>query len=233
MNRDATPLSFPWFRALLDCASLALAFYGLRYDRSAAALLQRGDELVMRQMYETASVAYQMVVEKHSLSSSVPAAKDGLRAILPALSVGPQSARINMTWLESLTPSLDPYVVDQFPLTAMALATALFAFVLVTRVGRRRGWATLAILLGIVCAGGFVALLGSYGAIDVAMGRLGLELVDFQMLYPMVTVALVLAMVMTLCPVRARNGRPTTPAEREPSRPRQQPARDRLSLAAQ
>jgi len=173
------------------------------YERNAHRVLHRGQNLENRQRYETAMVAYQIVVEKFSLSYAVIKAKEGLLRIEPALQDSDLPERIGTTFLEEkLGSRFSPYVMYWLPFMAWPLCAGLLFLVFITRL-RRAGIAFLAILLMAMAGFGFAleltwyGLTSSHSLTDIAEGILRKSSMVFGLTYTFLIVTALMMLTAT------------------------------------
>jgi len=99
----------PWFRAILALAFVVGVFALLIYERAAHRIFAEGEVLRRDDRYQTAALAYQLVIEKYPLSSTVSKARLQLDAIAPALPESPADHHLHSRgWSSRSHQSLTP-----------------------------------------------------------------------------------------------------------------------------
>ena len=153
-------------RVILALLYLGLAITGSIYETNAHKLLSRAHDFEEKEKYQTAALAYMMVVEKFPLSFAVVEARTGLQRIEPAVQDSPLPDRLQRTMLEdALGERFNPYLMDWVPFLAWFVCGTLLIVVFFSRL-RRRGLAFLA-LLGLAAASfGSAIQLVWYGFIE-------------------------------------------------------------------
>ena len=159
---------FPWICVCMVCVYLGLGAALTVYEINAHRILSKGQHAEATQRYQTASLAYMMVIEKFPLSFGVIEAKTGLDRIEPALADSPLPDRLNTSWMErDWGEEFNPYFMDWLPFFASFACGTMLFLVFVTRI-RRGGMAFWAFLL--LCTSAFLAAiqLARYGWLDQA-----------------------------------------------------------------
>ncbi len=156
----------PWIRIVLVLIYLGLGVALSVYEANAHKILSKGQHAETSQRYQTAGLAYMMVIEKFPLSFAVVEAKTGLDRVEPALQEGSLPDRLNISHIErTFGEEFNPYFLDWLPFLASFACGGMLILIFLTRI-RRGGMAFFVFLL--ICATGFSAAvqLARYGWID-------------------------------------------------------------------
>ena len=154
---------FPLIRFVLVLIYIGLGVGLGIYEVNAKKLIDKASNLEQDQRYQTAAMAYMIVIEKFPLSFNVIEAMQGLEGVGPALLNDVLPDRLQYTFLEeSLGPQFNPYSMDWLPFAICAGSAVLLALVFLSRL-RRGGLAFLAFLLTAVAAMGATVQLVWYG----------------------------------------------------------------------
>ena len=152
-----------WLRVLLFLFYVALGIAWAVYECNSQKILARAERLEQNNKYQTAHVAYMMVVERFPASFGVLDARAGLQRVEPAVDDSELPRRLGETILEkALSERFDPYLMDWLPFLACLVCGALLILVLLSRL-RRPGLSFLAFLLFCVAAFGASCQLAWYG----------------------------------------------------------------------
>jgi len=155
-----------WLRTILAIIYIGLIVGLVIYERNAYLILSRGQNLEKNNKYQTAYVAYQIVVEKFPLSFSTIEAKEGFFRIEPALLASELPERLGTTFLEEQFGSqYSPYTIDWLPFISWPLCSLMTLIVFITRI-RRPILAFLSFIIMAIAVVGSVTQLTWYGFIS-------------------------------------------------------------------
>lgn len=150
---------FPWIRVALMLTYIGLGVALIIYETNAHKILFRGQRAAHSQHYQTAGLAYRIVIEKFPLSFAVIEAKKGLDGIKVAIQGSSLPNRLNTSWMAR---TLDPYSLDWLPFLAGIACSAVLFLVFLTRI-RRKFVASFALAMFCISAFWAVGQLSLYG----------------------------------------------------------------------
>jgi len=150
----------PVIRVLLLVAYISVGIVSVKYEQAAKEILDCADHYSAQETGSLAAVlGYQVVIERYPLSSSVLAARMGYFSN----PLHENRTRLQMTFLEHISPDLDPFQVDLLPLIGWTLGVLVLLFVSLTRVWRRPGTGLFAFVLALVAGLGLGVVLNAQG----------------------------------------------------------------------
>lgn len=194
---------FPWVRLLLFIAYVVLGVAWGLHEANGQKVLFKARQYDEANAYETAGLAYMVIVEKFPATFASIEARVGHRRIKSALEEGKLPERLGRTRIEeALGERFDPYVMHWFPFAASTAASVLLLGVLLTRL-RRPGLAFLAFVFLAVSSSATAAQLALYGFVQqVDLAKFGQEVMSDPVMvhigaYALLGVALLLTLTAT------------------------------------
>ncbi len=163
-KKNVTKRKIPWLRIGLGLTFIFLVVTMSIYEINAQKVLSHAQKLEKMGKYETATIAYKIVIEKSYLSFASINAKENFRKIITRDRVN-SNKRLGTTFLENYVDDFSPYLHHGLPFVVCPIYTVVLLLIFITGLCRLKFKFSKFIWAGIFL-GLFIVQLIEYEMID-------------------------------------------------------------------